>query len=100
MKPENTLKKLYKINAILITVLIIITGLRALTYIETTYTIDGVVVEKTDDVAVFEDNTGNLWEMDNTKDIPEIGTRLHIQFNNNHTDNNRKDDTIVGFEKI
>lgn len=100
MKGENILRKLYKINITLIIIVIVITGLRALTYIETTYTIDGVVIEKTDEVAVFEDNTGNLWEMDNTKDIPEIGTRLHIQFNNNHTDNNRKDDTIIGFEKI
>lgn len=100
MKVEKIFKKLYKINTILIITLIIVTGLKALTYIETVYTIDGVVVEKTNEVVVLEDNTGNLWEIDNTEDAPEIGTHLHIQFNNNHTDTNRKDDIIVGFKKI
>lgn len=98
MKSEKIINKLRRFNRIAILVVLLILGLRFLSTIETTYTMNGSVVSNDNGTIILEDSTGNIWAMDDVESHPEIGTKVFIHFNNNHTDTNRKDDSITKIE--
>ena len=62
------------------------------------YSMEGVVYEKDGSVLVLLDDTDNLWEIDNTKEL-KIGDKIKIEFDTNGTDTERTDDIITAIIK-
>ena len=62
------------------------------------YSMNGVVYEREGNVLVLLDDTDNLWEIDDTKEL-KIGDKIKIEFNTNGTDAERTDDVITAIIK-
>lgn len=80
---------------IMIVVFIIIPGIAG--SLEVSYTEQGEIINKENDVITILDMTGNLWEYETEKDF-EIGDKVKVTFNDNETIK-KEDDMIIKIKK-
>ena len=80
---------------IMIVVFIIIPGIAG--SLEVSYTEQGEIINKENDVITILDMTGNIWEYETEKDF-EIGDKVKVTFNDNETIK-KEDDIIIKIKK-
>lgn len=71
---------------------LVIVGMGWTGYMESTYSVDGLVIDKDADEWIIEDSRGHIWSYENNFLIK--GDEVKITFFDNHTDN-ITDDEIV-----
>ncbi len=81
-----------RVYAVILT-LIMVFGFMGISYYSNTYTMRGVVTSIQGGIAILEDDTHNVWMIDN--DGLKEGERVRIRWDNNGTDYYREDDTII-----
>ena len=67
-------------------------------YIKTSYTREATVIDYYEDVCCAKDSTGNIWHF--IGDGYEVGDKVKLYMNTNHTDSNILDDTITKVKMI
>lgn len=78
---------------------VILCGLGGLEdYIKTSYTREAIVIDYYEDVCSAEDKTGNVWHF--IGEDYEVGDKVKLYMNTNHTDSNILDDTITKVKMI
>ena len=65
--------------------------------VESRYSLDAKVIEKNDSIITFEDTTGNLWSIEDTENIYQIGNDVKLTWNDKGTDF-KTDDEIIKIE--
>ena len=78
---------------------VILCGLGGLeNYIKTSYTREAIVIDYYEDVCSAEDKTGNVWHF--IGEGYEVGDKVKLYMNTNHTDSNILDDAITKVKMI
>lgn len=85
-----------KIYVLFVLILFVIT-LSFLSKIDTTYTIEGLVIKQEENIIFLQDTTGNIWKVTDRKDLKE-NDKVLITFDNKHT-TTKEDDEIKKIEK-
>ena len=85
------------IQGLLITIVFILM-LSFCSIVETTYTRKATVTKVKNNIILFEDNCGHVWEV-NGYDF-SVGDKVKLIMDNNHTDFNINDDIIKKIKKI
>ena len=79
---------------VVIFVAFLIFAIRLAGDLDTSYTIDAIVLNNANNEIVFKDWQNKMWVYDSTEDF-KVGDSIKVKFHTNYTEHNRNDDSII-----